>query len=366
MFVKPDVFSCPMGYSRWTKEAYRKRIVPQTNSTDTGRSRALCREVSPVDVPLLYVVVPCYNEDKVLSETSRRLAHKLTTLVDGGVVAPQSRVLFVDDGSADHTWELICELHGNPAYRGLFTGISLAHNRGHQNALFAGLMEARERGCDISISMDADLQDDVDAIDEMIEAYGSGANIVFGVRNNRDTDSRFKRGTAHAFYGLMSRMGTETVPDSADFRLMDTRALDALAQYGEANLFLRGIVASMGFTTAKVYYRRAERFAGESKYPLSKMVSFAVDGVTSFSVVPLRMVAMGGLLCVVVAMLMVVYAIASLVRGEAVSGWTSLMASVWFVGGALMLSLGVVGEYVGRIYLESKHRPRYLVECALD
>ena len=337
--------------------------MPQKSQTQVAPP---CGEDVTTDAPLLYVVVPCYNEEQVLPETSRRLADKLDDLIDANIISRGSRVLFANDGSSDRTWELICELHDDPSYHGLFAGLSLAHNRGHQNVLFAGLMEARNRGCDISISMDADLQDDIGAIDQMIEAYKAGANIVFGVRNNRDTDSGFKRGTAHAFYNLMRRMGTETVPDSADYRLMDARALDALAQYGEANLFLRGIVASMGFTTAKVYYRRAERFAGESKYPLAKMVSFAVDGITSFSIVPLRIVTGVGFLFVLVALAMVVYAIVSLVRGVTVSGWTSLMASIWFVGGALMLSLGVVGEYVGRIYLESKHRPRYYVDKVLD
>ncbi len=222
-------------------------------------------------------------------------------------------------------------------------------------------MAALERGCDISVSMDADLQDDIDAIDQMVDAYLGGADIVYGVRNDRQTDSRFKRGTAEAFYNVMRRMGTETVPNSADFRLMDARALEALSLYGETNLFLRGIVPSLGFETAEVYYRRAERFAGESKYPLSKMLSLAVDGITSFSVTPLRMVTLAGIVFVAIALLVLVYALVSLLFGTTVSGWTSLLISIWFVGGALMLSLGIVGEYVGRIYMESKHRPRYIV-----
>ncbi len=311
--------------------------------------------------PILYIVVPCYNEEEVLPETAKRLWKKIRHLMRDGKVDEQSRVLFANDGSKDRTWEIITKLHDNPNHKGVFTGISLAHNRGHQNVLFAGLMAALERGCDAAISMDADLQDDVNAIDGMVDAYLEGADIVFGVRNNRDTDSRFKRSTAGAFYKLMKSMGTETVPNSADFRLMDARALTALSQYGEANLFLRGIVPTLGFTTAEVYYERAERFAGESKYPLSKMVSLAVDGITSFSVTPLRMVTLGGILFVVIALVMLVYAIVSLVAGVTVSGWTSLLVSIWFVGGALMLSLGVVGEYVGRIYIESKHRPRYIV-----
>lgn len=320
----------------------------------------------PRTAPKLYVVVPCYNEEEVLPETSRRLEKKLRSLMGQRRVSPESRVLFANDGSKDRTWELIRELHDDPTHDGLFTGISLAHNRGHQNVLFAGLMSALEHGCDAAISMDADLQDDVNAIDEMVDAYLDGANIVYGVRNDRETDTRFKRGTAEAFYKLMSRMGTETVPNSADFRLMDAQALQALSQYGEANLFLRGIVPSLGFQTAKVYYKRAERFAGESKYPLSKMVSLAIDGITSFSVTPLRMVTIAGSVFVVISLLALVYALVSLAMGTTVGGWTSLLISIWFVGGALMVSLGIVGEYVGRIYLESKHRPRYIVAEELD
>lgn len=316
--------------------------------------------------PTLYVVVPCYNEEEVLPETAARLERKLRDLMAAKKVSRESRVLLANDGSRDRTWELICDLHDDPARDDIFTGISLAHNRGHQNVLYAGLMTALERGCDITVSMDADLQDDVDAIDQMVDAYLAGADIVYGVRNDRQTDSRFKRGTAEAFYRLMARMGTETVPNSADFRLMDARALEALAQYGEANLFLRGIVPSLGFTTAEVYYARAERFAGESKYPLSRMVSLAVDGITSFSVAPLRMVTAAGALFVVIALLALVYALVSLIMGTTVGGWTSLLISIWFVGGAIMVSLGIVGEYVGRIYLESKHRPRYIVAEELD
>lgn len=311
--------------------------------------------------PVLYVVIPCYNEEEVLPETAKRLWIKLRSLMRESKIDSKSRVLFANDGSKDATWDIIQRLHDNPKHKGVFTGLSLAHNRGHQNVLFAGLMSALERGCDAAISMDADLQDDVDAIDAMVDEYINGANIVFGVRDNRDTDTRFKRGTAEAFYGVMQKMGTETVPNSADFRLMDAQALEALSRYGEANLFLRGIVASLGFKTAKVYYKRAERFAGESKYPLTKMMGLAIDGITSFSVVPLRFVTVGGCVFVLISLLMLIYALVSLIRGVTVSGWTSLLASIWFVGGALMVSLGVVGEYVGRIYIESKHRPRYIV-----
>jgi len=311
--------------------------------------------------PILYVVVPCYNEEAVLPLTAERLRTKLEGLVAQGAIANKSRVLFSDDGSTDGTWSLIRALYEERGPDGMFLGISLAHNSGHQSALFAGLMEALACGCDVSVSMDADLQDDPDAIDLMLQEHANGADIVFGVRQSRDKDTRFKRGSAHAFYSVMNALGAEVVPDSADFRLMDRRALEALSGYEESNLFLRGIVGSMGFRTAKVYYRRDERAAGESKYPLRKMVGFALDGITSFSIVPLRMVAGAGCLFVLVSLAALVYVLVSAITGSAVSGWASLLISIWFVGGAVMVSMGVVGEYVGKIYLEAKHRPRYIV-----
>lgn len=321
--------------------------------------------------PVLWVVVPCYNEEEVLPETAKRLSEKLARLVGSGHVAPSSRVLLVDDGSSDATWELVRSLHEGragepPVPAGLFCGLRLSHNAGHQNALFAGLMHALDRGCDCAVSLDADLQDDIGAIDEMLARHAEGAEVVYGVRDNRDTDTRFKRGTAEAFYSLMGRLGVEMVPDSADYRLMGRRSLEALSGYGEANLFLRGIVPQLGFETARVHYRRGERFAGESKYPLSKMVSFALRGITSFSVAPIRLVTLIGALSVLVSVAMVVYALVSAVLGTVVPGWTSLMVSVWLVGGLVMISLGVVGEYVGQTYLESKHRPRYIVGEVLD
>ena len=324
------------------------------------------------EVPLLYVVVPCYNEEEVLPETCRRLAAKLSALEASGVIDPGSRVLFVNDGSRDRTWEIVRTAHDDPASLGAdalpgrFCGISFAHNEGHQNALFAGLMHALSRGCDCAVSLDADLQDDIDAMDEMLERHAQGAEIVYGVRDNRDTDTAFKRSTAEAFYGLMRWLGVEMVSDSADYRLMGRRSLEALSHYGEANLFLRGIVPRLGFSSAEVYYRRAARFAGESKYPLGKMVSFALEGITSFSVRPIRLVTVVGLLSILVALGMVVYALASAALGSVVAGWTSLMVSIWLVGGLIMVSLGVVGEYVGRIYLESKHRPRYVIAEELE
>lgn len=323
--------------------------------------------------PVAYVVVPCYDEEEVLPETCRRLAAKARELMDRGAIAPESRVLFVDDGSKDATWELVKKAHDDPAAafgadapQGLFCGISFAHNEGHQNALYAGLMAALERGCDLAISMDADLQDDIDAMDEMLAAHAAGAEVVYGVRSSRETDTAFKRTTALAFYRLMDALGVETVYNSADYRLMGRRSLLALSQYGEVNLFLRGIVPSLGFTTAEVYYARGERFAGESKYPLKKMVAFAIDGITSFSVAPIRCISALGLLSVLVSVIMVVYTLVSALTGNVVAGWSSLMISIWFVGGMLMVSLGVVGEYVGRIYLESKRRPRYIVAEELE
>jgi glycosyltransferase involved in cell wall biosynthesis len=313
-------------------------------------------------IPRLCVVVPCYDEEEVLPETTRRLGDKLVSLVSAGLVDPASAVLFVDDGSSDRTWELISAAHeADPR----FMGIGFAHNAGHQNALYAGLMEALDCGFDCAVSLDADLQDDVDAMDQMVQKHVAGAEIVYGVRNNRDTDSGFKRSSAETFYGLMRRLGVEMVSDSADYRLMGRRSLEALSQYQEVNLFLRGIVPSLGFSTDKVFYRRGERFAGESKYPLKKMVSFAIDGITSFSITPIRMVAGLGVVSIVVSILMLVYALVSAATGNAVSGWTSLIVSIWLVGGLIMVSLGVVGEYVGHIYLETKHRPRYIIETRL-
>lgn len=313
--------------------------------------------------PVLWVVVPCYFEEEALPKTAQVLAQKLDALVASNRVDPSSRILFVNDGSADATWDIIRSLHEDSPR---FTGISLAHNRGHQNALLAGLMHALDQGCDCAVSMDADLQDDVDAVDGMLREFATGAEIVYGVRNNRDTDTGFKRWSARRYYRLMEKMGTEVVYDSADYRLMGRDALDALSEYDEVNLFLRGIVPTLGFKTAKVNYRRGERVAGESKYPLRKMIDFAIEGITSFSVEPMRIITKMGLLAVVVAFVVLVYIIVSLVAGRVVSGWASTMLSIWLIGGVLMVSLGITGEYVGKTYLESKHRPRYHVAEDLD
>jgi len=310
----------------------------------------------------LMVVIPCYNEEEVLPETSRRLVEKMASLVEKGLITPDSRVLLVNDGSRDRTWEMITELHNeNP----LFEGVKLSRNRGHQNALLAGLMTARDR-CDISISMDADLQDDMDAMDRFIEKYNEGCDVVYGVRNKRDTDTAFKRTTALAFYKLMKGLGVDITYNHADYRLMSNRALNALAQYGEVNLFLRGLAPLVGFQSDVVAYDRAERFAGESKYPLQKMLAFAIDGITSFSVKPLRLITGVGLGIFVVSLFMLLYALISWLTGNTVDGWTSTLASIWMIGGIQLLSLGVIGEYVGKIYNETKRRPRFIIERYLN
>ncbi len=306
----------------------------------------------------LCVVVPCYNEEEVLPETVRRLGEKLRSLMDRGLVSPESRMLLVDDGSRDRTWALIREFHEKEP---LVEGLKLARNRGHQNALLAGLMEAKDR-YDLTISMDADLQDDMDAMDAMVEQYRAGHDIVYGVRNNRDTDTPFKRGTALAFYRLMSAMGAETVYNHADYRLMSRRALEGLAQFREVNLFLRGMVPMIGYKTATVEYRRGERFAGESKYPLVKMLNFAADGITSLSVRPIRVMAgLGAMLfgggCLWLFSLLILFLL-----GRGPAGVTVAIASIWTAAGLNLLGLGLIGEYLGKIYLETKDRPRYLIE----
>lgn len=310
----------------------------------------------------LYIVVPCYNEEEVLPETARRLGDKLKALMAAGKIGPRSRVLFVNDGSRDRTWEVITRLHGeNP----LLCGVDLSRNRGHQNALLAGLMTAMDRA-DLVISMDADLQDDVDAADAMVDKYLAGADIVYGVRSSRKTDSFFKRTTAEAFYRLMNLLGAETVFNHADYRLMSRRALEGLSQFKEVNLFLRGIVPMIGYATDTVEYQRGERFAGESKYPLKKMISFALEGITSLSVKPLRMITGLGFLVFLASLVMIVYNIVRWATGNTVTGWASLACSVWLIGGLILLSLGVIGEYMGKLYLESKGRPRFLIRQVLD
>ena len=310
----------------------------------------------------LYIVVPCYNEEEVLPETSRRLGEKLRALMAAGKIGPQSRILFVNDGSKDRTWEVIGELHKRD---GLFCGVDLSRNRGHQNALLAGLMTAKERA-DMVISMDADLQDDVDAVDAMVDKYLDGVDIVYGVRSSRKKDTFFKRTTAEAFYRMMDLLGAETVFNHADYRLMSKRALEGLARFTEVNLFLRGIVPMIGYRTDTVEYERGERFAGESKYPLKKMVSFALEGVTSLSVRPLRMITGLGFLVFLASLVMIGYNVTRWATGNTVTGWASLACSVWLIGGLILLALGVIGEYLGKLYMESKGRPRFLIREVLE
>lgn len=311
----------------------------------------------------LYVVVPCYNEEAVLPETSARLKKKLDELKAAGTIAPDSRVLFVNDGSRDRTWELISQLHHQEPSS--FSGLALSRNRGHQNALLAGLTEAA-RHADVIISMDADLQDDINAMDEMLLKYQEGCEVVYGVRSARKTDTAFKRVTAEGFYRFMQAMGVDIVYNHADYRLMSHRAVEALEEFSEVNLFLRGIVPLVGFQSATVPYARGERFAGESKYPLKKMLAFAMDGITSFSIKPIRMILAVGAIVFLVSLVMLLYFLIRKLAGHTVDGWTSLACSIWALGGIQLLSLGIIGEYIGKIYNETKRRPRYIVAQVLD
>lgn len=310
-----------------------------------------------MEKPIIWMVIPCYNEQEVLPETASRLKAVFAGLVAENKISPDSKIAFVDDGSKDRTWQIIEDYYENDF---VYAGIKLSRNRGHQNAVLAGLMTAKNH-CDAAISMDADLQDDVEAIPKMIEKYLSGADIVYGVRSDRSSDTAFKRGTAQGFYSAMGAMGVETIPNHADFRLMDKRALEALAEYGEVNLFLRGIVPTLGFNTDTVMYERSQRFAGESKYPLKKMLALAVDGISSFSIKPLRLsLFLGGF-----AMLAALgFFVASLCVQPA-EGWLWVSAAVWFIGALQLFMLGIIGEYIGKNYLESKHRPRYFLEKVL-
>ena len=310
----------------------------------------------------LMFVIPCYNEEAVLPETARRFAAKMKSLVAQGLCSEDSRVLFVDDGSKDQTWEIITALHeGNP----LFEALKLSRNHGHQNALFAGLMTARER-CDACISMDADLQDDMDAIDLLIREYQKGCDVVYGVKNKRKSDSFFKRNTARFFYKLMKGLGADITYNHADFRLMSRRALDGLKSFREVNLFLRGLAPLVGFQRGYVYYDLKERFAGESKYPFRKMVSFAINGITSFSVKPLRLITGTGIVVFLVSVVMLLYTLIAWLTGTTITGWTSIQASNWMLGGIQLLSLGIIGEYIGKIYAETKRRPRFIIDRYLS
>ncbi|WP_018142530.1 glycosyltransferase family 2 protein [Alloscardovia criceti] len=312
------------------------------------------------DIPTLAIVVPCYNEEEVIDHTSHVLKTKISHLIHEQLIRDDSYILFVDDGSRDKTWEKIEQLHSTDVQT--FHGLKFAHNRGHQNAVYAGLMDSLDQRCDVAVSMDADLQDDPNAIDDMVREYLHGAEIVYGVRDNRETDTAFKRTTAEAFYNVMSWLGTDTIPNHADFRLMSAKAIQGLSEYRESNLFLRGIVPDLGFKSAQVFYKRGIREAGESKYPLSKMISFAFEGITSFSVKPMKFIIGMGVTSVFVGLAALLYTVTSVFSGHAVAGWGSMMVSLWILGGCILLSLGIVGEYIGKIYLEVKDRPRYIVE----
>ena len=310
---------------------------------------------------ILYLVLPCYNEEEVLPETAKRLKEKMETLEEAGKISKESRVVFVNDGSKDRTWEIIESLHEQDK---LFRGICLSRNRGHQNALLAGLMTVREE-CDAVISMDADLQDDIGAVDEMVDRYLEGYEVVYGVRSSRKKDTFFKRSTAQFFYRFMKLMGVEVVYNHADYRLMSSRALEALSHFEEVNLFLRGLVPLVGFKSTTVTYERGERFAGKSKYPLRKMLSFAFEGITSMSVKPIRWITILGLLVFTASIGILIYSVIRYAMGQTIQGWTFLAVSIWALGGIQLLAVGVIGEYIGKIYLETKKRPKYIVSAYL-
>ena len=307
----------------------------------------------------MYLVIPCYNEEEVLYETSNRLLAKLNEMIEDGLVNTTSRIMFVNDGSKDNTWNIIEQLNKKSKY---FIGVKLTRNKGHQNALLAGLMEAKNR-CDFAISLDADLQDDIEVLSDLVKEYEKGNDVVYGVRSSRDKDSFFKKNTAVLFYRLMTKLGVEIVYNHADYRLMSKRALEDLSTFKEVNLFLRGIVPLIGYNNSIVMYERNERFAGESKYPLKRMLSFAINGITSFSVKPIRIITFLGMIMFAISSILTIYfALGKIIYGNTNSGWASLICSIWLLGGIQLLSIGIVGEYVGKIYLESKHRPLYFIE----
>ena len=307
---------------------------------------------------ILYVVIPCYNEEEVLPETTKQLKKKMSELIKNKKISSKSRVMYVNDGSKDNTWNMIEDISKKEEY---FSGIKLSRNRGHQNALLAGLMTAKKYA-DIVISMDADLQDDINVIDQMIEKHNEGCDIVYGVRSSRKKDTWFKRTTAQGFYWFMQKMGVDIVYNHADCRLMTKRALDELENFTEVNLFLRGIVPLIGFNSCVVTYERNERFAGESKYPLKKMLAFAFDGITSFSIKPIRLILNVGLIFSILSFFVLLYCILQKIIGNTVEGWTFIVCSIWLIAGIQLISLGVVGEYIGKIYNETKRRPRYIIE----
>lgn len=310
---------------------------------------------------VLYIVIPCYNEQEVLPETARRIGEKIGSLIAGGKISDSSRVVFVDDGSRDNTWSQIAALHEKDRH---FSGIKLSRNRGHQNALLAGLLSSVD-SADMIISMDADLQDDINAVDEMVERYYEGCDVVYGVRKSREKDSVFKRFTATTYYKLIAAIGGEVVYNHADYRLLSKRALKALAQFAETNVFLRGLIPMLGFKSAVVYYDRSERFAGESKYSVKKMLGLAVEGITSLSAKPIRLIMLFGAAVFFLGLAALICAFILSITGGFFPGWAVAAVSVWTCAGLIMVSIGVVGEYVGKIYLETKHRPRYIIDAIL-
>lgn len=311
---------------------------------------------------ILYIVIPCYNEEEVLEETTKRLTAKLNELIKNKLISKESKVMYIDDGSKDKTWDIIKKINYENK---LFVGLRLSRNRGHQNALLAGLMTAKKYA-DIVISMDADLQDDINTIDKFVNEYYAGSDIVYGVRGARKKDTFFKRTTAESFYKFMKFMGVDIVFNHADYRLMSKRALDELENFEEVNLFLRGIVPLIGFKTSTVMYERNERYAGKSKYPLKKMLSFAFDGITSFSVKPIRMILVLGIVMFFISIIIMIYSLIVHLLGNTVEGWTFTVISIWMIAGVQMLSLGIVGEYIGKIYSEVKRRPRYIISEELN
>lgn len=311
---------------------------------------------------ILYLVIPCYNEEAVLHETARQLKEKIMSMISKDIISEKSRIMFVNDGSKDSTWDIIQELHEQDK---IFSGVTLSRNRGHQNALLAGLMTAKKYA-DMVISLDADLQDDIHAIDKFVEKYYEGYDVVYGVRNKRETDTFFKRNTALAFYKFQAFMGVDAVYNHADYRLMSKRALEGLEEFKEVNLFLRGIVPLIGYKYTTVGYDRNERFAGESKYPLKKMLAFAFDGITSFSVKPIRFVTMTGFMIFIGSILVILYSLIRNFLGFTVSGWTFLACSIWVLGGIQLLGLGIIGEYIGKIYSETKERPRFIIADVIN
>ena len=320
------------------------------------------KEVKNMKQEILYVVIPCYNEEEMLEETTKQLKIKMEKLIKNNVISKESRVMYVNDGSKDSTWELIKKIDKKEE---LFTGITLSRNRGHQNALLGGLMTAKKYA-DMVISMDADLQDDINAMDEMIEKYYAGNDIVYGVRSARKKDTWFKKTTAEAFYKFMQKMGVDIVYNHADYRLTSKRVLDEFEHFSEVNLFLRGMFPLVGYKSDIVYYERNERLAGESKYPLKKMLNFAWDGITSFSVKPIRMVLNLGIIIFAISIIMIIYSIIRKIMGTTVTGWTFIVCSIWLISGIQMLSIGIVGEYIGKIYNESKRRPRFIISENLN